>query len=139
MAKIVQSDTAPSESVRYSLAGVDFELEGEGSFESNDPAVLSNAEAHPWLDVERDEKDVVHGEYRDYLAPEDDALSAANSVANDPKAARDALPSAQGEDVQPAAVESGRDQDKRVEVAGISETLAADDAATDDHPKGRDK
>lgn len=129
MAKIVQSETAPSEAVRYSFAGAEFELEGgDASFETDDPAVLSNAEAHPWLRVERDAEDVVKGEYRDYLAPEDDALSAVNSKANDPDAARAALPSAQDDADDRTAVEAGRDQGEEVSVAGIAETLAADAA-----------
>jgi hypothetical protein len=132
MAKIVHSDAAPSEKVRYSFAGVDFELGGKSSsFESNDPEVLGNAETHPWLTVERDAGEVVHGEYRDYLDPKDDALSAVNSVANDPDAARAALPSAQDDEAQPAAIEAGRDQGEKVEVGGVSETVAADLAATD--------
>lgn len=130
MAKIVQSDAAPSESVRYSLAGVSFEIGGKSKeFETTDPDVLGNAEAHPWLDVKRDAEEVIKGEYRDYLAPEDDALSAVNSIANDPDAVRAALPSA--EEDQPTAIESGRDQEKKVEVGGVAETLAAD-AADDD-------
>ena len=132
MAKIVHSDAAPSEKVRYSFAGVDFEIGGKSaSFESNDPAVLSNAETHPWLKVERDAGEIVHGEYRGFLDPKDDALSAVNSVANDPEAARAALPSNEDEP-QPAAIEAGRDQEKKAVVGGVSETLAADAAATDD-------
>lgn len=130
MAKIVSSEAAPNEAVRYSFAGAEFELEGEGaSFESTDSAVLGNAEAHPWLKVEREPGEVVHGEYRDFLAPEDDALSAVNSVANDPEAARAALPSSE-EDDERVAVQAGRDQAEKVEVAGIAETIAAD--TTDD-------
>lgn len=55
MAKIVHSDAAPSEVVRYSLANVEFELGGRKKFYSTDDAdAISNAEAHPWLRVERD-------------------------------------------------------------------------------------
>ena len=55
MAKIVHSDAAPSEAVHYSLANVEFELGGrKKSYSTDDAGVLSNAEAHPWLRVERD-------------------------------------------------------------------------------------
>lgn len=131
MARIVSSGAAPNEAVRYSFAGAEFELDGKNaSFESDDPAVLGNAEAHPWLKVERDPDEVVQGEYRDFLDPRDDALSSVNSVANDPKAAREALPSASNV-IAPTAIQSGRDQGKKVEIAGVAETVAASAAATE--------
>jgi hypothetical protein len=55
MAKIVHSDTAPSEAVRYNLAGVEFELKGKrASYTTEERSVLENASAHPWLDVQFD-------------------------------------------------------------------------------------
>jgi hypothetical protein len=128
MAKIVHDEAAPSEAVHYSFAGAEFDLEGaEASFETSDPAVISNAEAHPWLRVEREEAELVRGEYTGFLAPEDDALSAVNSVANDPEAVRAEL-DRRDADFQPLAVEAGLDQDEEVIEGGVSVTLAADDA-----------
>lgn len=88
MAKIVHSEAAPSEAVHYSLAGVEFDLGGrKRAFETNDPTVIGNAEAHPWLKVEHEAVEAVKGDYVTQLRPEDDALSAVNSVANNPEAA----------------------------------------------------
>lgn len=52
MAKITHSELAPAEKVVYTLANEQFELTAKGSYESDDPIVLSNAEVHPWLSVE---------------------------------------------------------------------------------------
>jgi hypothetical protein len=52
MAKITHSELAPAEKVVYTLANEQFELTAKGTYESDDPIVLSNAEAHPWLSVE---------------------------------------------------------------------------------------
>lgn len=53
MAKIIHSDLAPSGAVKYSFAGAEFEIGGKRkSFESDDPAVISEANLHPWLSVE---------------------------------------------------------------------------------------
>lgn len=138
MAKIVHSEAAPAEAVRYSLAGAEFELGGSGkqSYETLDPVVLGNAVAHPWLDVKRDPAEMVRGGYVDHLKPEDDALSAVNSaVAFDPEAVKAALP--EGSEVERVAVESGKDQTKPVETGGVAETLAADDSSkTSDKQKG---
>lgn len=128
MAKIVHSEAAPSEAVHYSFAGVEFDLGGKSqAFETTDPVVLSNAEAHPWLAVERDEADLVRGEYRDTLDPKDDVLSAVNSVANDPEAAR-AASAPVVEVIAPLAVDAGKDQDKPVKTGRVAETLAADNS-----------
>ena len=55
MAKITHSELAPAEKVVYTLANEQFELTAKGTHESDDPIVLSNAEAHPWLSVEHPE------------------------------------------------------------------------------------
>ncbi len=52
MAKITHSELAPAEKVVYTLANEQFELTAKGTYESDDPVVLANAETHPWLAVE---------------------------------------------------------------------------------------
>lgn len=129
MAKIVHSETAPSESVHYDLGGVAFDLGGKTkSYATTDPAVLANAEVHPWLTVERDPADSIKGVYRDQLAPEDDVLSAINSKANDPKAVAAAQEEVVANDSR-TAIDAGKDQDTQVVTGGVAETLAADAAA----------
>lgn len=138
MAKIVPSDNAPSETVHYTFAGAEFDLGGSGkgskrAYESTDPTILSNAEAHPWLAVERPEVQPVSGAYVEQIAPEDDPLSAVNDNANDPeavKATEDAKLTDSGG--SPTAVDAGLDQDKVVETGGVAETIAADHANTDE-------
>lgn len=133
MARILPSDNAPSEAVHYSLAGVSFDLGGSGkgtkkTYETTDPTVITNAEAHPWLTVERDEVEVVKGSYYEPLAPEDDVLSAVNSRANDPDAVREAEEAKVAAVEDPTAINAALDQDKPVETGGVNETLAADNA-----------
>lgn len=129
MAKIVHSEAAPAESVHYNLAGVEFDLSGTKSYETLDPAVISNALAHPWLDVKYDKVDVVQGAYVDQIRPEDDPLSAVNSVANDPEAARAAEAEKAAAFGQPVALDAGLDQKKVVETGPVAETLAADETS----------
>lgn len=131
MAKIVPSDVAPSEVVHYSLANADFDLGGSGkgskkAYETDSPAVIANAEAHPWLTVEHDPAAIIKGTYRETLKPEDDVLSAVNDHSNDPDVVHAAEVAAFEGD--PTAIESGKDQDKVVETGGVDETLAADNA-----------
>jgi hypothetical protein len=126
MAKIELSDVAPKDAKSFSLANTNFEV----PYETNDPVVLSNADAHPWLVVTREEV-LIEGSFRDtQVKPEDDPLSLQNSVANDPDAVRAALEGDEA-DVTPLAVQSGLDQDEP-ETAGegdseVAVTLAADD------------
>jgi hypothetical protein len=54
MAKITHSELAPAEKVVYTLANEQFELTAKGTHETDDPIVISNAIAHPWLEVEHD-------------------------------------------------------------------------------------
>lgn len=54
MAKITASELHPAETVIHALANVDFKLTAKGTYETDDPIVLSNAESHPWLTVEYD-------------------------------------------------------------------------------------
>lgn len=109
MAKIVHSEAAPSEAVHYSFAGVEFDLGGrKKAFETDDPNIIGNAEAHPWLTVERDVVSVVKGNYVTQLRPEDDALSAVNSVANNPEAA----PAYEAQDSEPVVETPAADTDE---------------------------
>lgn len=129
MAKIVLSDDAPNEAVHFSLANVEFDLDG-GAYESNDPDVLANASAHPWLEVEYEAEEVIGGVVGNPLAPEDDVLSRVNSVAFDPEAIREVEEAKGAAADHRTALDAGKDQDEVVEVrAGdlvIAETLAAD-------------
>ena len=127
MAKIVLSDDAPQGDLRFSLANVEIE---SLPFETNDSVILANAEAHPWLAVEYPEvKELSElvGELQ--IAPEDDALSAQNSIANDPDAVRAELERRREGDSAPVALDAGLDQDDVVVTrSGVAETVAAADA-----------
>jgi hypothetical protein len=133
MAKIVASDAAPEGKFRISLANEEID---KLPYESDDAVVLANAEAHPWLAVERPEVEelgVVAGDLQ--LRPEDDALSAQNSVAFDADAVKAALPTR--EDSDPVAIDAGLDQSKSVETdSGVDLTVAA---AADDNDKPASK
>jgi hypothetical protein len=109
MAKIVHSETAPSEAVRYNLAGVEFTLgkAKTASYETDDPTVIANAQAHPWLKVERTKSDA-------------------------PAKQPDAVADADVEPAAPVALDAGLDQDKKVETEGVAETRAAEKAADPD-------
>lgn len=121
--KIVPSDAAPNESVRFELAGVDFSLGGrKKTYETDDTAVIANAEAHPWLTVVREASEIVRGNYTESLAPEDDPLSAVNDKSNDPDAAN-AAEAAKNTDL--VAIEAGLDQDKNINVGPVAETISA--------------
>lgn len=129
--KIVLNDTAPSdEALHFSLGQAEFDLGGDAdaAYETTDPAVLSDAETHPWLRVEREVVEVEQGQYHEALAPEDDVLSAANSIANDPEEARKAE-AAKREAFEGGgtAIESGIDQDESVVEADVAYTLTADE------------
>lgn len=131
MAKIVHSEAAPAEAVHYSFAGVEFDLGGSkknSSFESDDPVLLGNALAHPWLEVEYPEVELVSGTYVDQLAPEDDHLSAAGQKVNpnDPEAAKAATEAAAPD--EPVAIEAGKTQTDPVVTGRVAETLAADNS-----------
>lgn len=129
MAKIVHSEAAPSEAVHYSFAGVEFDLGGRRKgFESDDPAVLANAEAHPWLSVQRPEVELVAGAYVEQLAPADDHLTIAGREVdpNDPDEAKKAEDAKADEFAVGAAIDAGLDQDEVVETDGVAQTVAAD-------------
>jgi hypothetical protein len=129
MAKIVLSDDAPKgEPLRFSLANAEVE---EFPHETNDAVLLANAEAHPWLAVEHPEAEELSelaGELQ--LSPEDDFLSAQNSVANDPEAVRAELERRKERNSDPVALDAGLDQDDVVVTSsGVAETVAADNAS----------
>jgi hypothetical protein len=134
MAKIVLSDDAPNEAIHFSLAQVEFDLGGKsdkGAFETSDPVVLADAAAHPWLSVERDAEDVYQPSAPSFLRPEDDVLSAVNSVAFDPEAIRAVEEGKIAADQNRLAIDAGLDQNKPVSTDtptfSVAETLAADD------------
>lgn len=67
MATISHSDLAPAEEVHYSVAGAEFDLTAEGTYETDNAEVIANARAHPWLEVEVAEvasDDTVYAEVR---------------------------------------------------------------------------
>ena len=126
MAQIVPNENHPQENILHSLGGSDyFELSPGGSFECDDRFVLSNAEAHPWLDVEYEVVEVEdRSEDRPTLDPADDALSYEYYVAHE-----DDPPAAPAEDNTALAVESGLDQTEAVtsDDDKVAFTFAADD------------
>lgn len=130
MATIRPNENAPEQEVHYSLPTVDFDLSGDGSYETNDRQVITDALVHPWLAVEFDEVDTVVYQRPEKSVPyKDDVLSAFNSKANDPEEVRKTEEAKYSETAQPLAVEAGLDQgtaeviDNRVAV-----TLAAEDS-----------
>lgn len=136
MAKIVLSDDAPNEAVHFSLAQVEFDLGGKsdkGAFETSDPVVLADADAHPWLKVERDSSETYQPSAPAFLRPEDDVLSRVNSVAFDPEAIK-AIESGKADyEGERTALDAGLDQDEPVEIKAGSVTIAETLAAADDH------
>jgi hypothetical protein len=129
MAKIVASDEAPKGKVRFSLANEEIE---KLPYKTDDREVLANAEAHPWLSVEYDKAEDLSALAGDLqLRPEDDVLSAQNSVAFDPKAIKDALNQEAASD--PVAIDAGLDQTKSVETdSGVDLTVAAAEETSPD-------
>jgi hypothetical protein len=134
--KIVLNDLAPSDAGTFSIANYVFET----PHETTDPGLISEAHAHPWLDVEVDESQLVQADDTDHrLSREDDAHSALNSEAFDPEAIeRDRAKTA---DVTPLAVQADLDQGKAETVGEgdneVAVTLAADES--EDAPKSRSR
>jgi hypothetical protein len=127
MRKFVLSDIAPEGHKRFSL-GAD---EVEAPFETSDPVLAANAASHPWLKEETSaEAAEAPPSYVNHLKPEDDVLSAVNSIANDPDEVKKALEAREDVLVQRTAIDADLDQDKKVETKdGVAETVAAADAA----------
>lgn len=139
MAKIVHSKAAPSDvAVHYSFAvGDGFDLEGSGSYTTTDAAEIAAAAGHPWLEVKYDKSDVVAGEYHEQISPEDDPLSAVNSVANDPAAVRAFQEDQKADEAAPVAIEASLSQDRTTKKDGVAQTLAADPAPEATTDKGK--
>jgi hypothetical protein len=129
MATIVPSPLHPSEEVAYSLAGGDFKLAAGGSYETEDPVLISSAYVHPWLEVKAEPlPDFRLPELGHRLDPKDDVLSAAHgSQAFDPEAIAATEREKMAAWLAPTAIEAGLDQDKVVVEAGVAQTLAAED------------
>lgn len=137
MAKIVLSDTAPSEAVHFVFGGAEFDLGGskKKTYETDDADVLSNAEAHPWLTVQRDPVETIQGAYVDQIAPKDDPFAVEGQPIdpNDPDAARAAEAKKAADAGTLVAIEAGETQTEVVTAGPVAETLAADpDAKTDE-------
>lgn len=124
MATIKLSDSAPDEAVHFSFVGAEFDLEGSGTYETDSPEAIDNAQAHPWLTVEVDhagDADPRPEDAEDYDPndphdnPEADHLSRfASQETKDEAAANDA---AIREAAYPStAVEGQHDQTPEVEV-----------------------
>jgi hypothetical protein len=132
MAKIVPSTLAPSKQFRITFASASFALDGakKSAYETDDPAVIAEARAHPWLEVQTAKSDLVTGEVKTWIDPKTDPLSAQHPDARkalDPKAAREAL--AKGLAVPHVAINAGLDQDEVVTSGPVAETVAAADKA----------
>jgi hypothetical protein len=129
MATISSNDSAPAEVVHYSFAGVDFKLGGRTKkYETDDPAVIDNASAHPWLTVEVPQVEVVEGAYIEQVLPADDPLSRVNSNANDAEAAR-AAEQAKADRNNIVSIESGLNQTVAESDGPVAQTLAADETS----------
>lgn len=114
MATIRPNDHAPSEEVKYVLPSATFDLASDGVYTTDDRRVLSDAEVHPWLEVEYPPADELSQTRESRSVPyEEDALSAVNSVAFD----TDEVAKARLEenDTEPTAIESGLDQGEEAE------------------------
>lgn len=136
MAKIVLSEAAPQEPVRFGLSSVDFDLKPGGSFETEDRQAIGDAEAHPWLSVEYDEALQIEPTFRDaHVRAEDDPLRAENSRAFDPEQIKADAP--EEEAVRPLAVDAPRDQSEAEVEGGVAVTLEADETGEAEQPKRR--
>lgn len=127
MAKIVLAPEAPDDLNSVSLAN---EVIEEFPFETTDPTVLGNATSHPFLDVEYDTEGA-EARYRESnVDPETDPLSATNPDSLIPfdEAAIKEVEDAKAAEFAPVAIESGKDQDKKVVEGGVATTVAAAEA-----------
>lgn len=129
MAKIVHSETAPSEAVHYTFAGVEFDLSGKKSYATHDADVIGAASAHPWLKVVLEDERGVEPQYVDQIDPKDDPLSAANSVGNDTEKALAFEASKRDEEAPLVAIDAGATQTEAITTGDVAETLAADPTA----------
>lgn len=133
MATIRTNDHAPDEAAKYILPLETFELGPGGSYETDNRNTLSNAEVHPWLEVEYPEvKELGSALESRSVPPEEDAYSALGPRANEPfdpaAIERDRVG---GRAVAPTAIDSGLDQGESQTEGRIAVTLAAADEAVE--------
>lgn len=127
MATISPNDSAPRESVHYLFATGDFKLGGHSKkYETDDPALIAEAKAHPWLSVEVPEVDRVAGAYVEQVSPADDPMSRLNYHGNEPEVARAAEAAKVAAKENIVGIESGLDQNVPETVGPVAQTLAAD-------------
>lgn len=127
MAKIVLSADAPDDAKTFSLGNDVFDVPTE----STDPVLLANAASHPWLEVEANEE-AAEARYRETgVDPEKDPLSASNpaaALAFDPDAIK-AVEDAKETEIEPVAIDAGKDQDRKGRAKQpVASTIAAADA-----------
>lgn len=135
MPTISHSELAPDAPVRYLLGQAEFQLDGRTkNYETDDPDVVLNAEAHPWLSVAYPEVEQIEGAYVEQVAREDDPLSALTSIANDPAEIRK-VEEAKRAARAPVAIDAGLDQEEKVEVGNTAVTIEA--ASEGEAPKRR--
>lgn len=134
MATIRPNEHAPAEDVTYILPTATFELGADGSYDTDDRAVIQAASDHPWLAVEFPEVDEEIYQAPSKRVPyEDDPLSAYNDHSNDPELVSETERSKYSGTVAPLAVEAGLDQGEAVsdETGRVDFTLAAAAENTD--------
>jgi hypothetical protein len=135
MATIVPSDQAPAEAVHFTFGTAEFDLGGRTkTYKTDDPEVISNASAHPWLTVQVEEVPIIQGAYVEQIAPKDDPFTLEGGInANDPKlaqAAEEAKAEERGDTL--VAIDAGKTQTDAVTTGGqgnapdVAETVAAD-------------
>lgn len=131
MAKIVASKIAPDEEFTVSV-GAGLVKPGDTS---DDRQLLIEAEAHPWLDVEYDEVEMLGGDViPPSVDPKKDPLSIQGPQAAlpfDPEAVKADTAKVLGVgQLAPAAIDAGLDQDKSVTAGPVAKTVqAVEDAA----------
>lgn len=133
MATIRPNEHAPAEDVTYILPTATFDLGADGSYDTDDRAVIQAASDHPWLAVEFPEVDEEIFQVPSKRVPyEDDPLSAYNDHSNDPERVAEDEHNKYNSTVSPLAVEAGLDQGEAVsdETGRVDYTLAA----VDEHP-----
>lgn len=136
MARITKNAHAPVDAESVSLGQATFDFDSNGGFDSDDPTVVSNARANPFLDVEEDVVDEGDPTTRADYDPNDphDNPSADHLATEGSQAARDAA-EANEEAVRESvglAVPADRTDDPTVEDT-LNETF--DVVAADGNPK----
>lgn len=135
MATITTNEHAPDVEAVYSLPGAEFTLKPGGSYDTDDRAVVVEAEVHPWLAVEYDAVEAAQTAFRpDSVPADEDVLGTARSEAFDPEAiARDReAVLGDGTDDHGLAVDAGLDQGDSVVQGDLAVTLAGDDIFEED-------